>query len=164
MTAPAIDSIRPGSSGAGVADAAELAPGRLVLLPPIVDFGSTVDLFCRLRMLKAWPELRRLLAEDARLESVAARGIAGPDHTVEAMRFAATREGMTVEQCELEHLPAFDAVLVTARVHAPSCIPDRCHVTWLATGQERLIRRARLVAGREEAELILEREGCDLGV
>ena len=46
---------------------------------PGLGFLDLVEVFCTLRILEAWAELRTLLCDDARLESIAARGVAGPD-------------------------------------------------------------------------------------
>jgi len=54
-------------------------------VPPDLVFLDLVDLVCTLRVVGAWAELRPLLCEDARLESIAARGIAGPDATIEGV-------------------------------------------------------------------------------
>jgi len=136
---------------------------RLVARPAENEFAEVVDLFCRLRILELWRELRGLLASDARLESIAARRITGPDETIEAMRFAAAGERYSISGYEIESLG--DAVVLVRAWLRHARAGDEAHPAfWLASGVHGLIRRARIVASRAEAELILEREGDGLGL
>jgi len=137
---------------------------RLVGLPAVADLAGIVDLFCRLRLRECWPEMRTLLDDGARLESIAAQGVAGPDHTIEAMRFAVAGEMFAVDEYELELLGPDEAVFVRARVRYPRSAERVCAANWLVTGRDELIWRARIVASSDEAELILEREGSGLGL
>ncbi len=136
---------------------------RLVATPAQNCFAEVVDLFCRLRLLERWQEMRGLLAADARLESIAARGIAGPGETIEAMRFAAAGERYSISAYEIESL-ADAVVVVHAWLHCAPPGEDALAAFWLASGKGGLIRRARIVASREEGELILDREGDGLGL
>jgi hypothetical protein len=147
---PSIPPVR-GERGLGVA-------------PASVGFLEVVESWCRLRVLEAWAELRLLVCEDARLESIAARGVAGPDATIEAMRFAASGDGFTVRDFEIEALET-DVVLVRASTsHSERDVSVLTSVQWLVSGRDGLIWRARIVASRAEAELVLRDEGHALGV
>ena len=83
----------------------------LDVVPAGLGLLDLVESLCRLRVLEAWAELRLMLCDDARLESIAARGIAGPEATIEAMRFAAAGDRFTVCDYEIEPLEK-DAALV----------------------------------------------------
>jgi len=129
-----------------------------------LGFLDLVELFCTLRILEAWVELRSVLSDDARVESIAARGVAGPESTIEAMRFAAAGNAYTVREFEVEALGA-EAAFVTASIcHDDQALSVMTRVHWALTGRGGLIWRARIVATREEAERILQSYGPDLGL
>jgi len=134
------------------------------VVPAVLDFLDLVEVFCSLRVLEAWAELRTLLCEDARLESIAARGVAGPTGTIEAMRFAASGNAYTVRDFEIEAL-GDEAALVRASIsreeHAMTVMTS---VHWLVSGHQGLIWRARIVADMDEAERLLRETGPGLGI
>ena len=134
------------------------------VVPAGLDFLDLVEVFCSLRILEAWAEMRSLLCEDARLESIAARGVAGPAATIEAMRFAASGNAYTVRDFEIEAL-GDDAALVRASIsHEEQAMTVMTSVHWLVSGRHGLIWRARIVADRDEAERVLRENGPGLGV
>jgi hypothetical protein len=139
--------------------------GRQVFghVPPDLVFLDLVDLVCTLRVVEAWAELRPLLCEDARLESIAARGITGPDATIEAMRFAASGNAYTVHEFEIEAL-ARQVVLVRATISHAEDESSTTVVQWLVSGRDGLIWRSRRVGSRDEAERILRDAGRGLGI
>jgi len=136
---------------------------RLVATPTAIHFVEVVELFCRLLVLEEWPEMRGLLSGDARLESIAALGVAGPGETIEAMRFASAGETYTIDGYELEPLDG-EAVLLQARIRHTQAGDCEALAMWLVTGRNGLIRRARIVASREQALEVLARDGHELGV
>ena len=134
------------------------------VVPASLDFLDLVEVFCSLRVLEAWAELKTLLCEDARLESIAARGVAGPAATIEAMRFAAAGNAYTVRDFEIEAL-GDEAALVRAsisREEQPMTVMSSVH--WLVSGRQGLIWRARMVADMDEAERVLRESGPGLGI
>jgi hypothetical protein len=131
---------------------------------PDLAFLDLVDLVCTLHVVGAWAELRALLCEDARLESIAARGIAGPDATIEAMRFAASGDAYAVRDFEVEAFGEQLALLRASISHEERGTPVTTDVQWLVSGRGGLIWRARRVATREEAERVLGDEGRGLGM
>ena len=138
---------------------ASLPPVRaaraLALAPTELGFLDLVELFCSLRILEAWTELRSLLHDDARLESIAARGVAGPEATIEAMRFAASGAAYTVRDFEIEALGE-QAVLARASIsREESTVSVVTSVHSVISGRGGLIWRSRIVPNREEAERIL---------
>jgi hypothetical protein len=140
----------------------ERQPRRRV--PPDLAFLDLVDLACTLRVVGAWAELRPLLREDARLESIAARGIAGADATIEAMRFADSGDAYTVREFEVEAL-ARQVALVRATIsHTAQAESSTTVVQWLVSGRDGSIWRSRKVVGRREAERILRDAGRGLGM
>lgn len=133
-------------------------------MPAEVGFPDLVALFCNLRILEAWGELRSLLCEDARLESIAARGVAGPEATIEAMRFAASGNANTVRDYEIEAV-GDDAVLVRASISRDEQgVAVTTSVLWVVSGRDGLIWRSRIVSTRDEAEHILGENGRGLGM
>jgi hypothetical protein len=139
-------------------------PLRLVAGTGTVSLVELVETFVCLRRLEAWPELRSLLADDALLESIAAAGVAGPDATIEAMRFAAAGETYTVDTYELESV-GDDALLVDCslvRRRNGAEVPSA--VCSLVTARAGLIWRGRTVQSRADAEAILCLHGRDLGM
>ena len=134
--------------------------------PADLGFLDLVEMFCTLRILEAWKvELRLLLCDDARVESIAARAVAGPESTIEAMRFAAAGNAYTVREFEVETLGA-EAALVSASISHDDqqVLSVMTRVNWVVSGRDGLIWRARIVATRQEAERILESYGPDLGL
>jgi hypothetical protein len=112
----------------------------------------------------AWRELRSLVAEDARLESVEAGGVAGACATIEAMRFAAAGETSVVDAFELESLGQ-EAVVVCASIMDAGNVERAPRLPrWLVTGQAGLIWRARIVQSRGDAESMLRVHGIRLGL
>lgn len=136
---------------------------RLVDLPERSEFVDLIDVFCRLRLLERWSELRLLLSDDARIESVAARGVAGPGETVEAMRFASAGESLVIDDYEIEAL-GDQAALVRVGVRRSRREGGELELFWLVTGEAGLIRRARLVVSAEDAQRILADEGAGIGL
>jgi hypothetical protein len=133
-------------------------------MPPDLVFLDLVDLVCTLRVVGAWAELRSLLCEDARLETIASRGIAGPDATIEAMRFAAAGDAETVREFEVESLAEQVALVRAAISRAGQDEPDTTVLEWVVSGRDGLIWRSRRVESRDEAERILRDSGRGLGM
>jgi hypothetical protein len=135
------------------------------VVPASLDFLDLVEVFCSLRVLEAWAELRTLLCEDARLESIAARGVAGPAATIEAMRFAAAGNAYTVRDFEIAAL-GDEAALVRASIsreeQQPMTVMSCVH--WLVSGRQGLIWRARMVSDMDQAERVLRESGPGLGI
>jgi hypothetical protein len=129
-----------------------------------LDFLDLVEVFCSLRILEAWAEMRSLLCEDARLESVASRGVAGPAATIEAMRFAASGSAYTVRDFEIEALGDEAALVRTSISREEHAMTVMTSVHWLVSGRHGLIWRSRLVEDRDEAESVLFENGPGLGV
>jgi hypothetical protein len=127
-------------------------------------FLDLVERACTLRVLGAWAELRSLVCEDAWLESLAARGFAGREASIEAMRFAASGGTYTVLDFEIEALGEEAALVSTsiAQDDRGTAVTTRLH--WLLTGRDGLIWRSRSVASRAEAERLLGSEGPGLGM
>jgi hypothetical protein len=166
MGPPARDrlTIVPPPTGVPPVRARSRSPLRLVAGPDTMSLPELVKSFVCLRRLEAWPELRSLLADDALLESIAAAGVAGPDATIEAMRFAAAGETHTVDAYELESLDD-DALLVDCSlVRKRGGAEVTTVVRSLVTGRAGLIWRAQTVHSRADAEAILRRHGLDLGI
>jgi hypothetical protein len=105
-----------------------------------------------------------LLCDDARVESIAARAVAGPESTIEAMRFAAAGNAYTVREFEVETLGAAAALVSASISHDDQVVSVMTRVNWVVSGRDGLIWRARIVATRQEAERILESYGPDLGL
>jgi hypothetical protein len=143
-------------------------PVRLRLAPSLapaeVGFLDLVELFCSLRILEAWAELRSLLREDARLESIAARGVAGPDATIEAMRFAASGNAYTVRDFQIEAVGEHAALVRASISRREQVVGVMTSIQCLVSGRNGLIWRSRIVPSREDAERILAEEGCGLGM
>jgi hypothetical protein len=133
-------------------------------VPVDLVFLDLVELACTLRVVGAWAELRPLLCEDAKLESIAARGIAGPDATIEAMRFAVSGDVYTVREFEIEAFGEQVALVRTSISHEEQGAPITTAVQWLVSGRDGLIWRSRRVETREEAERILWEDGRGLGM
>jgi hypothetical protein len=133
-------------------------------VPVDLVFLDLVELACTLRVVGAWAELRPLLCEDAKLESIAARGIAGPDATIEAMRFAVSGDVYTVREFEIEAFGEQVALVRTSISHEEQGAPITTAVQWLVSGRDGLIWRSRRVETREEAERILREDGRGLGM
>jgi hypothetical protein len=131
---------------------------------PDLVFLDLVELVCTLRVVGAWAELRLLLCDDARLESIAARGVAGPDATIEAMRFADSGDVYTVREFEIEAFGEQVALVRASISHDEEGVPVTTAVQWLVTGRRGLIWRSRTVETREEAERILRDDGHGLGM
>jgi hypothetical protein len=147
------------------------------IVPPLLDeqppsghvlvdlvFLDLVDLVCTLRVVGAWAELRQLFCEDARLESIAARGIAGPDATIEAMRFADAGAVYTVREFEVEALGQQIALVSATIAQADQGALVSTVVRSLVSGREGLIWRSRTVETREEAMRIAREHGRGLGM
>ena len=147
---------------AAVSPVRQLRPPSLV--PAGLGFLDLVEMFCTLRILEAWAELRSLLSDDARVESIAARGVAGPEATIEAMRFAAAGNAYTVREFEVEALGEAAALVFASISQDDQALSVMTRVHWVVSGRDGLIRRARIVATREEAERILKSYGSDLGL
>jgi hypothetical protein len=127
-------------------------------------FLDLVDLVCTLQVVGAWAELRQLLCEDARLESIAARGIAGPDATIEAMRFAAAGAVYTVREFEVEALGQELALVSATIAQTKQGVLVSTAVHSLVSGRDGLIWRSRKVENRDEAERIVRKHGRGLGM
>ena len=150
-------------SPAGDAPVRSASRGELGLVPADFAFLEVVEVFCSLRVLEAWAELRSLLCDDARLESIAADGVAGAEGTIEAMRFAAAGEAYVIRSYEIEAL-AEEAVLVLASIsQLEGAVAVVTTARWLVTGRDRLIWRSRMVPSREEAAEMLDLHGLALG-
>jgi hypothetical protein len=126
-------------------------------------FVDVVEAFCSLRILEAWAELRLLLRDDARLESIAARGVVGPEATIEAMRFAAAGNAYSVRDFDIEPVGDNAALLRASISHEEQAVGVVTSIRWLVTGREGRIWRSRIVATREEADRLLLEEGPGLG-
>ena len=137
------------------------APSRST---PELQFLDVVQLVCTLRVLGAWTELRSLFCDDARLESLAARGLAGRDATIEAMRFAASGDAYTVLDFEIEALGEQAALVSTSIARDDQGDTVTTRIQWLVSGRDGLIWRSRSVSSRAEAEQLLRDEGLGLGV
>lgn len=151
-------------SPAGVAPVRSASRGELGLVPADFAFCEVIEVFCSLRVLEAWAEMRSLLCDDARLESIAADGVAGADGTIEAMRFAAAGEAYVIRGYEIEAL-AEDAVLVQASIsQQEGTVAVVTTVRSLVCGRDRLIWRSRRVRSCEEAVEMLDLHGLALGL
>jgi hypothetical protein len=127
-------------------------------------FVDLVESCCLLRILEAWAELRSLLHDEARLESIAARGVAGPQATLEALRFASSGNAYVVRDFEVEPLGE-EAALVRASIsYSDRDVTVMTPVESLVSGCDGLIWRWRIVSSRAEAERILKDEGPELGL
>jgi hypothetical protein len=136
----------------------------LGVAPAGLGFVELVESCCTLRILEAWAELRSLLHDDARLESIGARGVAGPQATLEALRFAASGNRYVVRDFEVEALGK-EAALVRASISYPERdVTVVTSVESLVSGRDGLLWRSRIVASRAEAERILRDEGPELGL
>jgi len=134
------------------------------LAPVGLGFVDLVESCCTLRILEAWAELRSLLHDDARLESIAARGVAGPQAKLEGLRFASSGNAYVVRDFVVEPL-GNESALVRASISYPERdVTVMTSVESLVSGRDGLIWRSRIVASGAEAERILRDEGPALGL
>jgi hypothetical protein len=141
-----------------------LLPRELAASPASTGFLELVESFCRLRVIEAWAELRLCLRDDARLESIAARGVAGPEATIEAMRFAASGNAYAVRDFEIEAVGEQAALVRASISHEERGVVVVSSTLWVVSGRDGLIWRSRVVATREVAKRTLRDEGDELGM
>jgi hypothetical protein len=145
-------------------------PCTLSLVPPRAepDLLELLARFEHTHKRRLWDEMRECFHDEARIESVAAGGVLGPDETVDAIR-AAFDEGIySMSDWELEQLGDSDAVLAWAGVrHRPpgsiARISDAT-IFWLATGRDGHVWRVRIFRDRASALAHLARTGLSLGL
>ena len=133
------------------------------------SFFESVEQIGRLRLRGPWPELRKLFHEDARVESIAAGGVAGPDQTVAAMRQAANDGVYTMGDWRIEQIDDRALLLHSTMRHLTTLPNGKQGMTdssyiWLMVGLDGLLWRMKIFHTKEAAIGHLERHGNSLGI
>jgi hypothetical protein len=143
-----------------------MASGRTSSSPSLLE---TVERIAQLRLTGPWPELRKLMHEDARLESIAAGGLFGPDETVNAMRLAAADGVYTMGDWRIEELGGNALLLLSTMRHLAKLpngakgMTDASYV-WLMIGRDGLLWRMKIFRNKASAVEHLRRHGESLGI